>query len=474
MQHRLRTAWLATVLIVIAVGCEPTAAPTPSALPLPTPSPTSTPVPPTPTSTPVPTEAPTATPLPTPAEEALVPTGPATPPPPNFDPTPPPPPNPAADDQHTWVRDYVSLVTAMLNSTATVQEVLDILIAWSAPSEELRSEIAPYVWAESADLDGDGAEEWLMSLPVPERGQSPTWLPTYLVIYEVHRKLFVPTFVIRGGPPEEIQALSPELRLIEDITADGLTEVLIQQRWCGAHTCFTGLTVGRYDGTAWYDLAEDPISQAYTDLTIEDRDGDGALEFIMHGGMIGSVGAGLQRQHTLIFDWDDGAYRLVQDIPDPSDHPYYLMLDANAALAERDWERALELSARAVDNPDFEDSMVPVEDVDRRRIISYAAVQAMLVHAHRGDAAQMEALLDQVRGYDFVEPNIYTEAAERLIEVYRDTGDVLKACVAVEAVVAQRLDEAVFFQWYGYNTTRISVDQICPLDAPPDGDSPQL
>ncbi|MFW6115824.1 MAG: tetratricopeptide repeat protein, partial [Chloroflexota bacterium] len=389
-------------------------------------------------------------------------------------PTPPPPPDPVADDQHAWVRDYVSLVTAMLNSTDTVQEVLDVLITWSTPSEELRSEVAPYVWAESADLDRDGTEEWLMSLPVPERGQSPMWFPAHLVIYEVREEVFVPTFVIRGAPPDEVQAVSPELRLIDDITADGQTEVLIEQRWCGAHTCFTGLTVGRYDGTTWHDLAADPISQAYTDLTIEDRDGDGALEFIMHGGIIGSVGAGLQRERTLIFAWEDGAYRLVQELPDPSDHPYYLMLDANTALAEGDWERALELAAQAVDEPDFEGSMVPVEDVDRQRIISYAAVQAMLVHAHRGDAAQMEALLDQVLGYDFMEPNVYTEAAERLIATFRDTGDVLEACIAMEAVVAQQPDDAIFFQWYGYNTTRIIVDQVCPLDGPTDDESPQL
>lgn len=427
-----------------------------------------------PTPTPVPTETPTLSPPPVPGEEALVPTGPVTPPPPDFDPTPPPPPDPAADDQHAWVRDYVSLATAMLNSTDSVQEVLDVLIAWSAPSDELRSEIAPCVWAEPADLDGNGREEWLISLPVPERGQSPTWFRGYLVIYEVRDDLFAPTFVIRGRPPDEAQALSPQLRLIDDITADAQTEILLEPRCCGAHTCFTGLTVGRYEGTTWHDLAADPISQAYTDLTIEDRDGDGALELIMHGGMIGSVGAGLQRERTLIFAWADGAYRLLQDTPDPSDHPYYLMLDANAALAEGGWERALELAARAVEDPDFEGSMVPVEDVDRQRIISHAAVQATLVHAHRGDAAQMEPLLDQLLGYDFVEPNVYIEAAERLIDAYRDSGDIVEACVAMQTVVAERPEEAAFFQWYGYNTTRITVEQICPLDGPTGDESPQL
>ncbi len=362
----------------------------------------------------------------------------------------------------------------MLNSGEDIQAVLDTLIAWSAPAEEAESELASYVWAESADLDGDGADEWLITLPVPERGCGPTWCPTYLVVFETTDGLFRPWYVVRGAPPEEVQMQHPELRLIEDINADGETEVIVEQRWCGAHTCFTGLTVGRWDGARWHDLAADTISQAYTDLTIEDRDGDGVLEFVMHGGTFGSVGAGLQRQHTLIFDWQDGAYRLVEDTPDPSDHPYYLMLDANTALAEGNWERALELATRAVDDPDFEEPMAPVEEVDKRRIVSYAAVEAMLVHAHRGEVDRMEAVLERAREHDFMEPNVYTDAAERLLEVYRDTGDVVEACTAMEDLVAQQPDEAVFFQWYGYNTTRMTLDQVCPLDPPADGDSPQL
>ena len=483
----LRIGWLALLVLLIAVGCTliPTPTPTPTSVPPtdtpPPPTPTDTPVPPTPPQPPTDTPSPipptptaTATSEPTPPAEALVPQSPITPPPPDFHPTPPPPPDPGPEDADVWVRDYVELVTAMLNSQQNVQDVLDLLITWAMPSGEGQGDLASFVWAEPADLDGDAADEWLMSLPVPERGCGVTFCPAYLVLFEIDGELFKPKVVIRGAPPFEIQVQSPVLRRIEDINADGETEVLVQQRWCGAHTCFTGLTVGRWDGTAWHDLAADPISQAYTELTVEDRDDDGVLEFTLHGGTFGSVGAGLQRQHTLIFDWQDGAYRLVQDIPDPSDHPYYLMLDANTALEEDNRDRALELAMQAVNNPDFEDSMVPVEEVDRRRIVSYAAVEAMLGYAHRDDVEAMEAILDQALGYDFVEPNVYTDAAERLLEVYRDTGDIVEACAAMEDVVAQQPDQAVFFQFYGYNTTRITVDQVCPLDPPTEGDSPQL
>jgi len=390
-----RTMWVAPLILALAMGCValPAPAPTPTVRPptetspptaTPEPTSTPTPAPPTATATPPPVTS-TPSPQPTPPAEALVPQGQVTRPPDDYAPTPPPPPELGTEESDAWVRDYVELVTAMLNSGRSVEDVLRALTDWSTTSEGMMGDPSSVVWAESSDVDDDGADEWLMSVPVPERGCGATWCPSYLVLFEVREELFVPGHVVRGSPPYEIQAQNAELRQIDDINADGQTEVLLQQMWCGAHTCFTGLTVGRWDGARWHNLADGPISQAYTELTVEDSDGDGALEFTFFGGTFGSVGAGLQRPHRLLFDWTDGAYRLVEDEPAPSDHPYYLMLDANAALAERDWDRALELALRVVEEPDFSDSMVPLEEVGEDRIVGYAAVEAMLVRAERGD-----------------------------------------------------------------------------------------
>jgi len=487
-----RTVWIPPLILAIAMGCVaiPTPAPSPTPLPPPETRAGAAPTPVPPTATPAPTSRPTAvppattdappspaaspTPQPTPPGEALVPQGQITPPPEGFAPTPPPPPEMGVDESDSWVRDYVALVTAMLNSGRGVDEVLNTLTEWSSLADDSMGNPSAVVWAEPADIDADGADEWVMSVPVPGRGCGVTSCPSYLILFEVKDDLFVPGHVVRGSPPYEIQFQNAELRQINDINADGQTEVLLQQLWCGAHTCFIGLTVGRWDGARWHDLADGPISQAYTELTVEDSDDDGALEFSFFGGTFGSVGAGLQRPHRLLFDWRDDAYRLVEDEPAPSDHPYYLMLDANSALADSDWDRALALARAVVQDPDFSDSMVPIEEVGKERIVSYTAVEAMLVHAQRGDVEAMEAVLAQARAHDFVVPNIYTEAAQRLIGVYEETGDVVAACAAMEDVVAERPDEAVFFEWYGYNTARITVDQICPLDEPQDGESPDL
>ena len=475
-------ALLLTVGLLTGCGTPPTPLPTldptstppvetstptesPQATAEPTVEPTATPSP-TQTFTPEPTS--TATPTPTPSPE---PTATWTPLPPSFDPTPPPPFDPASEDFDNRLQDYVQLVADMLNAGWTAEETFDTLNAWST-LEGMQSG-RENVWRTAVDLDGDGLQEWVVSLPIPGIGCGVTFCPRAVAILERMVDRFSLGTVIKSN--EEMTMLgSPELRFTEDINADDQVEVVVQERSCGAHTCFTHVVVGRWDGSTWLDLTADPIDQAYTDLVIEDRDSDGVLEFSMTGGTFGSVGAGLQRTHTLIFDWQDGAYRRVDDLPAPSDHPYYLMLDANTALAEGNYEEALDLAMRALESPTFEDTMAPVEPLDKARILSYAAAEAMLVHALAGDIEAMEAVLTQVRSIPDVAENVYLEAAEMLMQSYRETEDANSACEAMEDVIAGQTEPPVFFQWYGYGTERMTVDEVCPLDAPVAGDTPQL
>jgi hypothetical protein len=369
------------------------------------------------------------------------------------------------------MRDYVQLVADMLNAGRSVEDTLDTLVAWSTPDGmEGGSE---HVWQATGDLDGDSVEEWLISLPLPGLGCGATFCPRSVAVIERQDERFIPGAVIPTG--EGMLMLgSPRLRFTEDINADGQTEIVIQERSCGAHTCFIHVLVGRWDGSTWADLTADPIDQAYSELVIEDRDGDDVLEFSLTGGMFGSVGAGLQRSHTLIFGWKEGAYRLVEDLPASSDHPYYLMFDANTALTNGNNETALQLAMSALETSNFEDTMSPVEPLDKARILSYAAAEAMLVHALSDDIDAMEAILDQARSIPDITDNVYLDAAERLLATYRETGDVVSACAAMEDVVSEPSDPPVFFQWYGYGTERLRLDRICPLDAPLPGESPQL
>ncbi|HOU14396.1 MAG TPA: hypothetical protein PKZ84_14910 [Anaerolineae bacterium] len=368
------------------------------------------------------------------------------------------------DTLEGWVRGYIQLITAMLNATGDVDAVLDQLIAWLPADSTYEGPRPPNAWATARDLNADGEDEWLISVPARDLACGMTFCPGYLLVFHQRAGLFVPASIIIAD--ERVWEVSfPNLLTVADINADGKLEVVIESHECGAHTCFTSLLIGQWDGQRWYDLAAAPIMQAYTDYTLADDDGDGILEVVMHGGMFGSVGAGLQRQHTLRFDWRDGAYRLVEDTPDPDPHPYFQMLDANTALANEDWDTALDLALSVINHPGIYTDEGWLTAEAWARIVGYATVEAMLVYAERGDVAALRQVhADLLARTDGAPNTLYAAAAGYVLEVYEATDDALAACLAVESFIGDRVEAAAFFDWYGYGTERFTLDRICPLD----------
>ncbi|MEZ4768837.1 MAG: hypothetical protein R2844_10490 [Caldilineales bacterium] len=101
-------------------------------------------------------------------------------------------------------------------------------------------------------------------------------------------------------------------------------------------------------------------------------------------------------------------------------------------------------------------------DVDRyeARIAAYAAAEAMLVHALRGETDAMQPLLQQVETTYDRSDNPFLPAARALWETYADTGDALAACGAMERVVRLWGDTELV----QFGSERLEIEQICPLD----------
>ena len=410
------------------------------------------------------------------SEASMLPANP-TPPPANWTPTPPSK-REQADDWRDWLRDYFRLVTNMLNAASDVDAVLERLVSWM-PGETSEGSRPQNAWAQADDLDDDGADEWLIGVPEPDRRCAIPWCPGYVVLFEKQDALFTPVHLVQDDRGS-YQLSHPVSFRIADINADGQTEVVVRAHGCGAHTCHTTLVIGRWDGERWHDLTADVVEQATSEVKLDDRDGDGIQEIAMHGGIVNSAGAGLQREYTLVFGWRDGAYRQIERNADPDDHPYYRVLDANAALADGDLEKPLALAMEVVSlngcrGPEAIGGSEHVYHYAWPRIVAYASIEAMLIHAQRGDAEAMEDVYFNLAARSLEAPNNpYPDAAWRLLETYRETSDPLRACQAMEAFVAERAADAPFFGTYGYATERITADQLCPLDEPPETPGPEL
>jgi len=481
------------VLIVGMVGCArpsplpdiettpPVTASIATALPTSTATATVSP----PTATPL-TASPSPTPLPTPTDTprqalaaGLLPSEPVTTPPAEWTPTRPAPFDVEEDTQTSWVREYIQTVTDLLNvdtgaeAEKRIDATLAQLVAWMPADSTYEGVLPPNAWAVARDLNGDGETEWLISVPARDQGCWATYCPAYVLIFEKRDDLFVPAAILIQD--ENVWELSdPKLLMVADINADGHLEVVIEQVSCGAHTCFTQIIIGQWNGRRWRSLAADPVMQAYTDYTMVDHDGDGLLDIVMHGGMYGSVGAGLQRPRTQVFAWRDGAYRLVEDTPDPNEHPYFQMLDANTALANEDWDTALDLALAVVNYPGVYEDEGWLTTESWARIVGYATLEAMFIYAQQGDVEAMRQVHAGLMLRSQSAPNNpYPDAVWRVQEVYEATGDPLAACIAAEEFIVARAEDAAFFEWYGYGTERLTLDRICPLDRAAE-EGPQL
>jgi hypothetical protein len=332
-------------------------------------------------------------------------------------------------------------------------------------------------WVETADLTQDGRPELLLAFPQRQEichddeceiSLCAFFLacPAYLLLFAGMDDLYVPVYLIENSGEFRQEWLdAPTLFHIGDVTGDGRIELLIQQEFCGAHTCSTSLLIGRWDGTTWHDYGS--VGQSTTEISLSPdtaSDTPGRLEIQFYGGIVGSAGAGLQRPVTEIYRFDDenGRYQLSESIPDPDDHPYYLVLDAHTALSQNDPDLAYELATNALAHiaafrNDARDFMF-LDDWSVPRIAGLAHLQRLLVAALNDDLPAMLIERDTIIPYDIL---VYAEAAQTFIDVYEETADPATACAQMDAVLQADPDQSALFDWFGYNTERL--ESYCPL-----------
>lgn len=136
---------------------------------------------------------------------------------------------------------------------------------------------------------------------------------------------------------------------MDDINADGHTEVVLMEE--SARCAHRRRDADRFtlDGRAWEEIGW--LTQGYSNVRLIDIEGDGPQEFVLHGGTVGSAGAGFQRKSTDIYKWNGVDYNnLAAGVPDAmsSETPYWKIVDGNIALYQRRYATAEQLFADAL------------------------------------------------------------------------------------------------------------------------------
>ncbi len=309
---------------------------------------------------------------------------------------------------------------------------------------------------EKADLTGDKSEELIVIFFNNEQTIHGT--PISIAIYSKEEDLYSLSY------EKSLSLYNNQFNyFIRDITGDGSLNIALVTHGCGAHTCHNYIDVIQYHNGQWKNLSPN-LQMASSEVEFKDYNNNGKEEIILTGGGVASVGAGMQREKSEIYVYEDGKYQLFKTEKESPFNIYYLVLDAHNAMLEDEKIRALRLNTKALQNPDFGVNHA-ITERDQTRILAYAGIQLMLIYLDRDppDIAPAKLVLGEITKKYHRYNNPYIDAAHTLIETYERTGDIMLSCKKMEEVIRQAGNEANFLEWQGYATESLPKEKICPF-----------
>lgn len=323
-------------------------------------------------------------------------------------------------------------------------------------------------WA-AADFDGDLMDEWVLVL----YDQSLPGLP-----FGVAGDLWIVNgdgvvFRYHDAPSNDIfQFLAPSIIAMTDMTGDGLPEIITDAPVCGASTCTNNYRIiGPQDGriadlvvappVAEVEPAGQVISVPYADTRIEDVDADGLLELLVHGGTLGSAGAGIVRPHTEVWGWDGAAVTRTDIILDPTAYRHHILYEANDLMASGDLARAMPLYEAVINDNALRDDgySYPPEQV-RADISAFAAFRLILIDRLIGDSERAASRLAWLLATYPDSP--VAGAADRLIREWGTYGNSTELCAQIEGGLATLENPTGSLADMGYGNPSLGAADLCP------------
>jgi hypothetical protein len=253
------------------------------------------------------------------------------------------------------------------------------------------------------------------------------------------------------------------IELIEagDLNQDKKFDLVYSDTSCGAHTCFGTLFVDSWEGKAYADWIEDEPTIAEPKYTVRESATDGqGKEILIHGGVIGSVGAGPQRAWTETHISPAGEpYRLLSQVYDPSACLYHKIIDANRAFdswALDGFEPAIEAyqAALAEKNPEacgnIKDEVKTLQDFARFRLV--------VAEVAGGEAAEAAKIAPQI-----THPGL-KKAVTAFLASYTANTSVIQACRDVTKLAEADPTTWQFLADWGYANPSFTAQELCPLN----------
>lgn len=249
-----------------------------------------------------------------------------------------------------------------------------------------------------------------------------------------------------------------DLLTVEDLNADGRHEIVWTDTTCGAHTCSSTLSVERWSEAEYVHWIDDPPTTASASYDFADVTPEGSgKEILIHGGMIGSVGAGPQRPWTETYTSPAGGpYQLFSHIADPSPCLYHHILDANELFRgpNRDYDAIIAAYQDAINDPMLQACWSVPDELNRLR--DFARFRLVLAYTATGQRSQAQAMRDAI-GFPPLQG-----AADAFLDNYETSNSLSQACAATTAYAVANPASWDFLADWGYANPSFSAQELCP------------
>ena len=324
----------------------------------------------------------------------------------------------------------------------------------------------------AADFDGDLLDEWVVVLYDQSLPGVPFGSPGDLWVVNGDGVIFR----YYTAPSSDIyEFLAPTIIAVADMTGDGLPELIADAPTCGAHTCFNNYRIiGLLDGQLTDrqfvvpqpspvevdPTRPTPITMSFADTRLQDVNGDGLPEFLVHGGNIGSVGAGIVRPRTEVWGWDGTAVVLRETILDPTTSRHHILYEANDLMDAGDLDGALALYEMVINDGALgDDGFAHSPEQARADISAFAAFRLILIDLLQGNVERANSRLAWL-GATYP-ASAAAGAAATLVAEWAGPENAGALCDRIETGLSAVANPAGALGDMGYGNPSLGADDFC-------------
>ncbi|MBN2003137.1 MAG: hypothetical protein JXA21_07240 [Anaerolineae bacterium] len=341
-------------------------------------------------------------------------------------------------------QDYAGTMRTYLAQGGNPAELVTILVNWQArpPSGEVLLQ---------ADLTGDAVPETIVAYVNPDTDYLQA--ESELAIYTCRDQTVETLYIYQPGEWFHLVLIGAQ-----DMTADGVADLIFADETCGAHTCWNSPHVWHWAMTDFVDKVGADFSAPYATFMLEDN------RLVIASQGIASVGAGPQRPITNTLSWNGSVVTVTATGVGPSLFRYHVFRDADEAFFARDDVLARFLYQQTLsDDGLLAWAAYTSEEEERRWFDSLAYWRLLLLAVRANDDVQAREYYDTlVTQFAPGKAGYATSAmAQSFWQSYDQSRDITYGCRAALTVPEAQV-VADFLNTFGYANPVYAIEDLCP------------